>query len=292
MGRMATLRPRVRSDQDWNELSAGLNGIYTIWRRDLLRYWRDRSRIVGSLGQPILFLIVFGSGMSSAMGQLGGGRRTSGISYVQFVFPGIIVMAVLFTAVFSAMSVVWDREFGFLREVLVAPVPRWSVAIGKALGGSTTAMFQGVLMLVFAPFIGVALSPLTVLALLPVTFLSAFALSSVGLVIAARLKTMESFQVVMNFLLMPMFFLSGALFPLTNLPTWLAVLTRLDPVSYGVDAIRRIVLSQVGMPPATLDQLGISVFGSPLSIASDLAVLSVFATIVLTLAISAFNATE
>src|SRR5438876_257387 len=197
---------------------AALNGIYTMWLRDVLRFWRDRSRLAGSLAQPILFLLVFGAGLSPTMGLLARGQ--GGVSYAQFVFPGIIIMAVLFTAIFSAISIVWDREFGFLKEVLVAPVPRWAVAVGKALGGSTTAMFQGTLMLIFAPFVGVELTPSTIAALFPVMFLTAFALSSLGLVVAARMKSMEGFQVIMNFVMMPMFFLSGALFPVTNLPGW------------------------------------------------------------------------
>jgi ABC-2 type transport system permease protein len=236
-----------REMQVGNERFASLNGIYSIWRREVIRFLRDRSRLVGSLGQSLLFLVVFGSGLSSAIGRLGQGNGMPGMNYVQFMFPGILVMAVLFTALMSAISVVWDREFGFLKEVLVAPVPRWAVAVGKALGGSTTAVFQGVIILVFAPFIGAGLTALSILELLPAMFLTAFAMCAVGLVIAARMKTMEGFQVIMNFLLMPMFFLSGALFPLGNLPGWLTVLTRINPVSYGVDAIRRIILVNGGV---------------------------------------------
>lgn len=268
---------------------SSLNGIYSIWRRDVIRFLRDRSRLVGSLGQPLLFLVVFGSGLSSAMGRFAPGTGLGSVNYVEFMFPGIIVMAVLFTAIMSAISVVWDREFGFLKEVLVAPVPRWAVAVGKALGGSTTALFQGIVILVFAPFVGASLTPLAVLELIPTMFLTAFAMSSVGLVIAARLKTMEGFQVIMNFLLMPMFFLSGALFPLGNLPGWLLVLTRIDPVSYGVDAIRRIILTDSGLPNDVVDQLGISVFGAPMTVEFDVLLLTAFAAIMLLLAMRAFE---
>ncbi len=275
-----------------NERFATLNGIYSIWRRDVIRFVRDRSRLIGSLGQPLLFLVVFGSGLSSAIGRLGQTSGMPGLNYVQFMFPGIIVMAVLFTAIMSAISVVWDREFGFLKEVLVAPVPRWAVAVGKALGGSTTAVFQGVIILVFAPFIGAGLTPLAVVELLPAMFLTAFAMSSVGLLIAARMKTMEGFQVIMNFLLMPMFFLSGALFPLANLPGWLTVLTHIDPVSYAVDAIRRIILLNAGVPNAVVDQLGISLYGLPLSAGLDLLLLVAFAMIMILLAVRAFEIQE
>jgi ABC-2 type transport system permease protein len=143
---------------------ASLRAIYIIWYRDVLRYWRDRWRLVASLAQPLLFLVVFGSGLSSSLG--GAFGRGSGLSYIQFIYPGIIGMSILFTAIFGAMSIVWDREFGFLKEVLVAPIDRWAVAIGKALGGTTQAMVQGLILLVLAPLVGVKLSVLTVVELL------------------------------------------------------------------------------------------------------------------------------
>ncbi len=272
---------------------AALNCIYTMWRRDLLRYIRDRSRIIASLGQPILFLFVFGAGLSHAISSVGStGNNQAGLTYVQFMFPGIIAMAVLFTSISSAISVVWDREFGFLKEVLVAPAPRWAVATGKALGGSTTAVFQGIVLLILAPLVGIRLTPLAVALLLPTMFLLAFALSMLGLFIAAQLKTLESFQMVMNFLLMPLFFLSGALFPLANLPGWLAVLTHIDPVSYGVDAIRRIVLTQSGVPQNVVNQLGITLFGFSLNVVVDVAFIVAFAAIMTACAVMAFSRQE
>src|SRR5438477_2667037 len=147
--------------------AASLRAIYIIWYRDILRYWRDRWRLVASLAQPLLFLVVFGSGLSSSLGSGGVFGSRSGLSYIQFVFPGIIGMSILFTSIFGAMSIVWDREFGFLKEVLVAPIDRWAVAIGKALGGTTQAMIQGLILLVLAPFVGVKLSVLTVVELVP-----------------------------------------------------------------------------------------------------------------------------
>src|SRR3989475_9407270 len=198
---------------------ASLRAIYIIWYRDLLRYWRDRWRLVASLAQPLLFLIVFGSGLSSSLG--GAFGRGTGISYIQFIFPGIIGMSVLFSAIFGAMSIVWDREFGFLKEVLVAPIDRSAVAIGKSLGGATQAMVQGLILLILAPLIGVKLTLGSVAALVPLVFVLAFALSAMGVAIASRMKSMQGFQMVMNFLMMPMFFLSGALFPLSGLPAWM-----------------------------------------------------------------------
>src|SRR5437868_7280000 len=167
-----------------------LRAIYIIWYRDVLRYWRDRTRLVASLAQPLLFLIVFGTGLSSALSGAGGGAAiggaagaAAGLTYTQFIFPGIIGMTVLFTAIFGAMSIVWDREFGFLKEVLVAPINRSAVAIGKTLGGATQAMFQGVIMLIFAPLVGVKLTAVGVLELIPMIFVLAFALSALGVAI-------------------------------------------------------------------------------------------------------------
>src|SRR5947208_2852988 len=214
--------------------AASLRAIYIIWYRDILRYWRDRWRLVASLAQPLLFLVVFGSGLSSSLG--GAFGRGSGISYIQFMYPGIIGMSVLFTAMFGAMSIVWDREFGFLKEVLVAPISRAAVAVGKTLGGATQASIQGVIMLALAPVVGVRLTVVNVLELIPMIFVLAFALSAVGVALGARMRSLQGFQMVMNFLMMPLFFLSGALFPLSaNLPAWMTVLTRLDPAAYGVD---------------------------------------------------------
>ena len=271
------------------ECSVALNAIYSMWYRDVLRFSRDRSRIASSLGQPVLFLFIVGVGLSPSMGRLGGQR---GINYVEFIFPGIIAMSVLFAAVFSAISTVWDREFGFLKEVLVAPVPRWAVAVGKALGGSTTAVFQGALLLLFAPLVGVGLTPLSVVRLLAVMFLIAFALSSMGLAIAARMKSVQSFPLVLNFLMMPMFFLSGALFPLGNAPAWLTVLTMVNPITYGVDAMRQIILSHAGVPADVLAQLGIGLLGHTLNLLADLSFVAAFAALMITLAQRAFSMQE
>ncbi|MGD8732288.1 MAG: ABC transporter permease, partial [Anaerolineales bacterium] len=206
-----------------------LKGIYTIWLRDVLRFVRDRSRILASLGQPLLFLFVFGGGLSPAMSELGGGS----IDFEQFMFPGILAMAVLFTSIFSAVSIVWDREFGFLKEVMVAPVSRVSVALGKVAGGSTVALFQGVLVMVFAPFLGIRLTLEQLIYLIGLMLLLAGMMTSLGILIAARQKTMEGFHMIMNFIMLPMFFLSGAFFPLNGVPLWMEWLSRINPVTYG-----------------------------------------------------------
>lgn len=274
-------------------------GAAILWYRDLLRWWRDRQRILPSLVQPLLYLFVFGVGLSSAMGGGLGARgdasaaRALGVSYMTFMYPGVLAMSVLFTAIFSAMSIVWDREFGFLKEIQVAPLSRTAVAVGKTLGGSTVAMLQASLLLVAAPLAGVSLSPLVVLELLGLLFLLAFALSSLGVAIASRMRTMEGFQMVMNFVLLPLLFLSGAFFPLNGLPRWLAVLTRLDPAAYAVDALRRTVLVHAGTSPEALAQLSLAgPGGAPLPVAVEVGVLALFGVVTVSVAARWFGRSE
>jgi len=273
-----------------------LRAIYIIWYRDVLRYWRDRTRLVASLAQPLLFLVVFGTGLSSALSGAGGGAAiggaagaAAGLTYTQFIFPGIIGMSVLFSAIFGAMSIVWDREFGFLKEVLVAPIDRSAVAIGKSLGGATQAMVQGLILLILAPLIGVKLTLGSVAALVPLVFVLAFALSAMGVAIASRMKSMQGFQMVMNFLMMPMFFLSGALFPLSGLPAWMTVLTRIDPAAYGMDPLRRVVLGGAGLPSFALDKMGLTIFDNVLPIVVEVAILLGFGIVMLAIAVRNFR---
>ena len=256
-------------------LDRNLKGVYVIWLRELKRYWVDKARIISSLAQPTLFLIILGTGLSAALSR--SGSSAYGNNTLNFIYPGIIGMTILFTSIFSAVSIVWDREFGFLKEVLVAPVSRTAVAIGKALGGSTVAMIQGTLMLVFAPFIGIALTPIIVIKLWLYMFLIAFSINSLGIIVAVRMRTMEGFQVVMNFFLFPMFLLSGALFPIKNLPNWLSWLVRINPLTYGVDLLRQTVIGPK-----------ISVF-SPYT---DIMFIAIFATITITIAVALFKRTD
>jgi ABC-2 type transport system permease protein len=269
-----------------------VRAIYIIWYRDVLRFWRDRARLLVTFAQPLLYLLIFGTGLSSALssaGGFGGAGAPAGFSYTQFIFPGIIGMSVLFGSMFAAVSIVWDREFGFLKEVLVAPIDRSAVAIGKALGGATQAMAQGLVLLVLAPFVGVKLTLMSVLALIPLVFVLAFALSAMGVAIASRMRSMQGFQVVMNFLMMPMFFLSGALFPLSGLPSWMTVLTRIDPAAYGIDPLRRVLLEGAGMPPATLDRMGLTIGGTVLPVIAEAGILLAFGVIVLGIAVRNFR---
>jgi len=272
----------------WRNLMA----IEIVWYRDILRYLRDWVRIITSLMQPLLFLFIFGSGLASSFSPAGarpGG--VAGVSFQTFIFPGVVSMAVLFTAISSAISIVWDREFGFLREMLVAPVSRTSIVLGKALGGSTIAMFQGTLMLVFAPLIGVRLDVGLVIILMLEMLLLAFTMTSLGIVIASRMQSMESFSVVMQFVLMPMFFLSGALFPLTHVPGWLAFLNKLDPVTYGVDPLRQAVMSGMKLPPVVARQLGlgVQVFGTTLSVLAELLIVGALGVIFVSWAALSFG---
>jgi ABC-2 type transport system permease protein len=239
-------------------------------------------RLVMSLVFPLLFLVVFGSGLGGSMGLL-----APGVNFSKFMFPGIIGMTVLLTSFMSGVSVVWDREFGFLKEVLVAPISRVAVAAGKTLGGATIALIQGTIILVFAPIFGI-MSPWVVLPqLLPVMFLVACALSAMGILLASRIKSMEAHQAVMQLLMFPMVFLSGVFFPVNNLPAWMNVLVKINPATYGVDPIRRLVL---GAEAAS--ELGVTVFGHTMSIGEDLMVVAAFGVVMVVLAMWSFGSQE
>ncbi len=227
-----------------------LRAIKIVWQRELIRYFSDRVRIATSLLQPVLFLFVLGTGLSKLAS-----AGTGGLNLRTFLYPGILSMTVLFTAIFSAASVVWDREFGFLREMLVAPVRRSSIVIGKCLGGATVATTQGVLMIAMAGLVGVPYAPSLVLAVFGLQIVLSFMLTAFGLVVAARVKQMQSFMALTQMLVMPLFFLSGAMFPLTGLPTWLTVLNRIDPLTYAVDPMRRIVFDHLDLEPAVRARL-------------------------------------
>lgn len=217
-----------------------LRVIYTIWLREFKTFWRERVRIVAMIGQPLVYLLIVGKGITSGMSLNG---APAGMDYLKFMYPGIIGMSILFTSMFSAMSIIWDREFGFLKEVLVAPVPRWGVALGKSLGGATVAVFQSAILIALAPVAGVALSVPLILKLLLLAFLISVAVTSLGVAVAARMHSMQGFQMVMNFLVMPLYFLSGAMFPLATAPGWMKALMLADPLTYGVDALRNVVFS-------------------------------------------------
>jgi ABC-2 type transport system permease protein len=214
-----------------------MNTIYILWLRQIKKYFRSKPRIIGSLGQPLLFLLAFGFGFGSIYQRAGEGN------YFQFLAPGIILMSVLFTAVFSGIDLIWDKQFGFLKETLVAPVTRLQIVLGKTLGGASVATIQGIIVFILTLFVG--FRPVNYF-MLPValvfTFLAALLFTSLGITIASTLEDMQGFQLIMNFLIMPIFFLSGALFPLQGLPHAMEVVTKVDPLAYGVDAVRGILI--------------------------------------------------
>ena len=221
-----------------------LRAIKIVLHRELIRYWRDRTRMISGLIQPLLWLLVLGTGLSALTS-----RGTPGVNLRTFMFAGVIAMSVNFTALFSAASIVWDREFGFLREMLVAPVSRASIVIGKCLGGAMVASFQGVAILVLAGLADVPYSPTLIITLLLETYLAAFTLTAFGVMMAARIRSMQAFMGLMQMIVMPMMFLSGAMFPVGNLPAWLSVLTRINPLTYAVDPMRQAVFAHISVTP-------------------------------------------
>lgn len=281
--RAGRARPRVAvADPGWR---GDLRTAGMIWEREILRFLRARVRIATGFAQPVLFLLVLGAGLGPLVGESGG------VDFKQFVFPGVVAMGIVTTAMFSAVSIVWDREFGFLREMLVAPVSRAALVLGKAAGGATVATGQGAVMLVLAPVVGIDLTPGRVAGVLGAGFLMAFAMTVFGVFVATRIRKMESFQVVMQFLMLPMLFLSGALFPLGELPGWLTALTRLNPLTYAVDPLRRAVLAGQSLPTAALERFptGVEVFGRTLPLVGDLAVVAAFAGVFFALAARTFG---
>jgi ABC-2 type transport system permease protein len=223
-----------------------MSAIYILWLRELKRYSRSRAQIFASLGQPLLYLLVLGFGLGPVFERAGQG------SYLQFVAPGVIGMSVLFSSIFSGIGLLWDRQFGFLKETLVAPVPRLHIMIGRTLGGATVSTLQGLLVLIVCLLAGFrptnpSLLPLALvyMALICIVF------AALGTVIGSTLQNMQGFQLIMNFLVMPIFFLSGALFPLTNLPTALTIATRIDPLTYGIDGLRSTLIGMAHFSTAT-----------------------------------------
>ena len=267
-----------------------LRAIRIVWRRELLRFRNDRMRMLVSLVQPLLFLFVLGSGLQQLSS-----ASTHGVDLKTFIYPGILALSVMFTAMFSAGSIVWDREFGFLREMLVAPVRRTALVVGKCLGGATVATFQGCMVLALAGLVGVPYDPVMLLELFGILLLTSFSLTAFGVMIASRMEQVESFQMIMQFTVLPMFFLSGAVFPLTRLPPWLRVLTRLDPLSYAVEPLRRSVIHALpAAGAATLSKLdpGITWGGWHVPVGVCLAVVAAFGLVSLVAASIQFNRTE
>jgi len=253
--------------------------IWVIAYRELLRFVQDKPRMFSSFSMPIIFLIIFGAGFGRLIGQM-----MPGVDYIQFMYPGILAMTVLMTSVMSGVSIVWDREFGFLKEVLVSPLSRSGVLAGKAVGAATIAIIQGAIMLVLAPIVNVPINLGTVLALLPLLLILSLALSGLGLLIGARMRSQQGFQIVMQLVIFPMMFLSGIFFPVSGVATWLEVLSKLNPVTYGIDAIRQVFLGT--------EVAGVTVFGHTMGIVDSAIVVAMVGVVFLTIAIWAFNKQE
>jgi len=229
--------------------------VYIMWLRQIKRYWRSKARIIGSLAQPLLFLVALGFGFDPIF------QKASGEDYISFLAPGIIAMSILFTAMFNGIEIIWDRQFGFLKETLVSPVSRYKIMIGRTLGGATVASIQGVIVFLISMLIGFRTSNLLMIPLaLIFMFLIAILFTALGTAIASKLEDMQGFQLIMNFIIMPLFFLSGALFPLDSLPGALSLVIKLNPLSYGVDGLRGTLtgVSHLGIPLDFLVLIGVS----------------------------------
>jgi ABC-2 type transport system permease protein len=266
-----------------------LRAVKIVWQRDLIRFLQDRPRMVVSLVQPVLFLFVLGTGLSTLAS-----RGTGGLDLRTFMFPGVLAMSTMFTAMFSAASIVWDREFGFLREMLVAPVRRSAIVIGKCLGGATVATFQGMVILCLAGTVGVPYSPALLLTLIVELLVLSFTLTSIGVMAAARIRQIQTFMALSQAIIMPMFFLSGALYPLGNLPTWLHLLTRIDPMTYAVDPMRRAVFAHLNLPEAVRATLSPGVTWASWTVPPlvELAVVTIIGLAMLGVAIAEFRRAE
>ena len=273
-----------------------LRAVSIVWRRELIRFRTDRLRAITALVQPFLFLFILGTGLSNLAG--GSLPHTASFDFKTFIYPGVLAMSVLFTAIFSAGSIVWDREFGFLREILVAPVSRGAIVIGKCLGGATIATFQGVIFLCLAWFAHVPYNPVLILGLIGMLLLLSYTLTAFGVMMAARIKQFQAFMALTQMLVFPLFFLSGALYPLNGLPAWLTVLTRLDPLTYVVGPMRHLVFSHLNVTPQVAGVINtrlapsVTWGGWVVPLWLSLGIVAVMGLVMTLVAIAEFNKTE
>ena len=254
-------------------------GIWVVAYRELLRFVSERSRLISSFAMPLIFLVIFGAGFGQLIGSM-----TPGVDYMQFMYPGIIAMTVLMGSIMSGVSIVWDREFGFLKEILVSPLGRSGIMLGKAAGAAAVAVLQATIMLVLAPILGVSINLLMVLELILVILVVSISLAGMGLLVASRMQSQQGFQVVIQLIIMPLIFLAGVFYPVNNVPTWMQVISKVNPLTYGVDAIRQIFLGSEGA--ATI---GVTVFGHTMTVLQDVLVVATFGGVLLILAIWSFS---
>jgi ABC-2 type transport system permease protein len=289
-GSPPSLTEAIRVAVPERSLTHDLRAVSIVWRRELIRFKSDRLRAITALVQPVLFLFVLGTGLS----RLAARGMPAGVDFRTFIYPGVLAMSVLFTSIFSAASIVWDREFGFLREMLVAPVRRWAIVVGKCLGGATVATWQGIVFLVLAGFAHVPYNPVLLLTLVGELLLLSFTLTAFGVMMAARIKQIQAFMALTQMFVMPLFFLSGALYPLGGLPGWLTVLTRIDPLTYIVDPMRQAVFSHLTLSPAAVRELspGITWGSWTVPLGLSLAIVAAMGAGLLAIAIAEFRKTE
>ena len=268
-------------------------GIWVVAFRELLHFISDRTRIISSLMFPLMFLVVFGAGFSRIVGGLAGG-----VDFIHFIYPGILAMTVLTSSLLSGTSVLVDREHGFLKEVLVAPLSRVGVILGKALGGSLTSLLQGMIMLVIAPIIGLSITPLLVVKLLPTLLILSLALSGLGILMATRMHSQQGFQFLMQLIVFPLMFLAGVFFPVDGVPVWLQIVAKVNPLTYGVDAIRQIFLApQITNAAAEISggevvSTGITLSGHRMGVVEDIMVIGLIRFVLLLAGVWSFSRTE
>ncbi|HSL97905.1 MAG TPA: ABC transporter permease [Candidatus Deferrimicrobiaceae bacterium] len=258
-------------------MSEIFRGTWVVAYRELLRFVSERSRIISSMAFPLMFLVIFGAGFGRLIGSV-----AQGVDFIAFMYPGIVAQAVLTSSLFAGVSVVWDREYGFLREILVAPIGRTGIVLGKAIGATVTGLLQVALMLVLAPILGVQLNVGIVLGLIPIVIILALGLSGLGILIASFMTSQQGFQLVIQLLIFPLIFLAGVFFPVDNVPDWLAVISKVNPLTYGVDAIRQIFLG-------TLPGIGVTIGDHRVTLFEEIVIISGLGTVLLGSAVLAFN---
>jgi ABC-2 type transport system permease protein len=268
-----------------------IRGTWVVSYRELLRFFTERTRTFSSIFMPLIFLAIFGAGFQNLIPNL-----APGVDFLKFVYPGIIAQTVLQSSIFSGVSMVWDREFGFLKEILVAPLGRSGIVYGKVVGAAAIALMQALILLILAPFLHITLTPLIVVELIPVVIIISLSLSGLGVLIASRMRSQQGFQLIIQVIIFPLMFLSGVFFPVNNVPTWMEIISKINPVTYGVDAIRQIVLGKeitsISSLTGSNSPLGVTVFGHTMTTGQDILVVVGIGVILLALAVWSFSRQE
>ncbi|HXZ68148.1 MAG TPA: ABC transporter permease [Alphaproteobacteria bacterium] len=276
---------RIESGPGGNEF---VRGFIVVANRELTRLLHDRARMISSLAQPLMFFVIFGAGFNR---MISSASLAPGVGFIQFLFPGIVAQTVFMTSIFSGLSVVWDREFGFLRELLVAPISRLGIVFGKVVGSSILAMIQATIIMLLAPLLHVKVTLGMLLLLYPLLVLVSITMSCFGILLASRVRSQQAFQMIMQLVIFPMIFLAGIFFPLTNVPGWLAAISKFNPLTYGVDAIRHVFLD-VATAGAAYGYGGVELFGHPAGLFNEAIIMAISGLVMLLLALQAFTKQE